>query len=154
MFLIGQSIDIHKLEYKVNTLQRLGGIEFILNYELIAHSDGDIILHSISEAILGALGLEDLGYYFSDKNQMNKNLNSLKILDFSLDQMRKRNMEINNVDLMIISEHIHFAEIKSDIKKNLMILLNTNNLSIKATRWEENKMMIQCSAIVTLKSIE
>ncbi|MEG2993645.1 MAG: 2-C-methyl-D-erythritol 2,4-cyclodiphosphate synthase, partial [Bacilli bacterium] len=105
MFLIGQSIDIHKLEYKVNTLQRLGGIEFILNYELIAHSDGDIILHSISEAILGALGLEDLGYYFSDKNQMNKNLNSLKILDFSLDQMRKRNMEINNVDLMIISEH-------------------------------------------------
>ncbi|MEG1010108.1 MAG: 2-C-methyl-D-erythritol 2,4-cyclodiphosphate synthase, partial [Clostridia bacterium] len=76
MLLIGHSVDIHKLEYKVNTLQKLGGIEFLLNYEIVAHSDGDIILHSIAEAILGALGLEDLGHYFSDKDDNNKNLNS------------------------------------------------------------------------------
>lgn len=152
MFLVGQGIDIHKLEQKNKTLQKLGGVEFVLDYKIIAHSDGDIILHVIANSILGALGLEDIGYYFPDYNSKNKNLNSFEIIDFALKEIKKRNMEINNLDLTIISEHIYFQNIKHKIKNNLITFLNTKNVSLKATRWEEDKKMIQCNAIISLIS--
>lgn len=152
MFLVGQAIDIHKLEQKSKSSQKLGGIEFILDYQIRSHSDGDIILHTIANAIFGALGLEDIGYYFPDNDLKNKDLNSSKIVDFALSEMRKRNMKINNLDLTVISEHLYFHDIKYKIKNNLMTFLNTNNISLKATRWEEDKKMIQCNAIITLIS--
>lgn len=152
MFLVGQGIDIHKLEQKNKTLQKLGGVEFTLDYKIIAHSDGDIILHTIANAILGALSLEDIGYYFPDTDSKNKNLDSFIIVDFALKEMKKRNMEINNLDITIISEHIYFRNIKNRIKNNLITFLNTTNISLKATRWEEDKNLIQCNVIITLIS--
>lgn len=152
MFLVGQGIDIHKLEQKNKTLQKLGGVEFTLDYKIIAHSDGDIILHTIANAILGALSLEDIGYYFPDNDSKNKNLDSFIIANFALKEMKKRNMRINNLDITIISEHIYFRNIKNRIKNNLITFLNTTNISLKATRWEEDKNLIQCNVIITLIS--
>lgn len=152
MFLVGQGIDIHKLEQKNKTLQKLGGVEFTLDYKIIAHSDGDIILHTIANAILGALSLEDIGYYFPDTDSKNKNLDSFIIANFALKEMKKRNMRINNLDITIISEHIYFRNIKNRIKNNLITFLNTTNISLKATRWEEDKNLIQCNVIITLIS--
>lgn len=149
-YLIGNSIDIHKIKKEKKEIT-LGGIKFLQDYAIIAHSDGDIIFHAIAESILGALALGDLGDYFSDTNSQNQNIDSKIILDYVLNLMEKLNYHISNIDLTIISEHIIMKNIKSTIKHNLIKFLRTNQVSIKATRWEENKMFIQCNCTVLLE---
>ncbi|MDE5774959.1 MAG: 2-C-methyl-D-erythritol 2,4-cyclodiphosphate synthase, partial [Malacoplasma sp.] len=101
-FLIGNGIDIHKI-IKSNKPQKLGGLTFNLGYEIIAHSDGDIIFHSLSSAILGALSLDDLGTYFPDTDLKNKNLNSLVILEKTMQLLDEFGFQIVNVDITLIS---------------------------------------------------
>lgn len=147
-FKIGNGIDIHKLK-KVKCKQKLAGLNFDLDYKVVAFSDGDIILHSISSAILGALSLQDLGTYFPDTKLENKDLDSIKILNMCLETMKKQNFRISNIDITIVCEYIIFKNIKDDIKKNLEKLLNTE-VSFKATRYEEEKEMIQVNTSLLL----
>lgn len=149
-YLVGNSVDIHKIKKEKNKIT-LGGIKFLQDYVIVAFSDGDIIFHAIAEAILGALALGDLGDHFSDSNPKNHNMDSRVILDYVLDLMTKQNYHISNIDLTIISEHIIMKNLKPIIKNNLIELLKTNQVSIKATRWEEDKMFIQCNCIVLLE---
>lgn len=149
-YLIGNSIDIHKLIKKESNVF-LGGISFKEKYEVIAHSDGDVILHAVSESILGALSLGDLGEHFSDIDPKNKDMSSNKILEYTLNLMDKKGYQISNIDITLISEHIFMKEKKETIKKNLVELLKTNNVSLKATRWEEDRLFIQCNSIVLLE---
>ena len=132
-FLIGNGIDIHKI-IKSNKPQKLGGLTFNLGYEIIAHSDGDIIFHSLSSAILGALSLDDLGTYFPDTDLKNKNLNSLVILEKAMQSLNEFGFQIVNVDITLISDFIFLKEIKNEIKKNLEKLLKTK-ISLKGTRF-------------------
>jgi 2-C-methyl-D-erythritol 4-phosphate cytidylyltransferase / 2-C-methyl-D-erythritol 2,4-cyclodiphosphate synthase len=83
---IGRGIDFHQLE-SGNGLT-LGNIFIDCNLSIVAHSDGDIVLHAISDALLGAGGLRDIGYYFPDTDSKNKNLSSLKIIEKSLDLLK------------------------------------------------------------------
>lgn len=83
VYKIGNGIDHHEL-IKSPGYITLANKTFKSDYVVRAHSDGDVILHSISNAILNALGLDDIGTYFSDSDPKNKNLNSLEILNFSL----------------------------------------------------------------------
>ncbi|RXY96865.1 2-C-methyl-D-erythritol 2,4-cyclodiphosphate synthase [Malacoplasma penetrans] len=146
---IGNGIDIHKIK-KEKCKQRLAGLDFELDYKIIAHSDGDIILHSISSAILGALSLQDLGTYFSDTDSKNKNLDSLEILSMCLNELKKQDYSISNVDITIICEYIIFKDIKDQIKSNLEKLLNNTEISLKATRYEEDKNMIQVNTVLLI----
>ena len=104
---ISHGIDYHNLIYKKNNIQPLGGIKFLIDYSIQAHSDGDIIIHSISNAILGALGIGDIGEWFSDREDKNINLNSLEILEFAFKKCLNLNYKIINIDLTIITDHIH-----------------------------------------------
>ncbi|MDE5553203.1 MAG: 2-C-methyl-D-erythritol 2,4-cyclodiphosphate synthase, partial [Malacoplasma sp.] len=118
-YLIGNSVDIHKIK-KENKEIVLGGINFLEDYSIVAHSDGDVIFHAVSEAILGALALGDLGDYFSDACSQNKNMNSKIILDYVLNIMNKKKYHISNIDITVISEHIIIKENKHLIKDNLI----------------------------------
>ena len=102
---IGNGLDIHKIS-KQKTKQKLGGVEFDLDYKVIAFSDGDIILHSISSAILGALSLRDLGSYYSDNDQKNKGIDSQIILSNVLKFMEEKLYEISNIDITLSLIHI------------------------------------------------
>lgn len=154
MFLIGNSIDIHRLEKKEELIkQKLAGINIVTKYKVVAHSDGDLILHAIAESILGALGFGDLGEYFSDTKEEFRSIDSMLILNKVLNLMNKNNYKINNIDITFISEHILLSEYKYLIRLNLMKILNTRNVSIKATRWEEDKKVAQCNCSVLLKTI-
>lgn len=146
---IGNGLDIHKIS-KQKTKQKLGGVEFDLDYKVIAFSDGDIVLHSISSAILGALSLRDLGSYYSDNDQKNKGIDSQIILSNVLKFMEEKLYEISNIDITIVCEYIYFANIKDKILENLVNLLKTNNISIKATRYEEEKNMIEAHTTLLL----
>ncbi|MDE5949399.1 MAG: 2-C-methyl-D-erythritol 2,4-cyclodiphosphate synthase [Malacoplasma sp.] len=147
-FLIGNGIDIHKI-IKSNKPQKLGGLTFNLGYEIIAHSDGDIIFHSLSSAILGALSLDDLGTYFPDTDLKNKNLNSLVILEKAMQSLNEFGFQIVNVDITLISDFIFLKEIKNEIKKNLEKLLKTK-ISLKGTRFEENVEKVQVNTVLLL----
>ena len=149
MLRIGNSIDIHNLEFCENSKQKLGGCLFDTNWKVVAHSDGDVIFHALAESILGALGLGDLGEHFSDKDPKNKNLDSLKILDFAISQLKKGDWQIQNIDLTVICELIYFKDKKQQIKSFLQQYLNCEFINIKATRFEEN----DCKKIVCQSTI-
>ena len=72
MFRIGQGYDVHKI-IKKKSLITLGGINFPAPYFIKAHSDGDVLLHAIVNALLGSLAMRDIGYHFSNKNKKYKN---------------------------------------------------------------------------------
>lgn len=146
---IGQGIDIHNLVLE-KTKQKLGGVEFDLDYKIIAHSDGDIIIHALCSAISGALSLSDLGTYFSDKDKKNKDLDSLVMLDFFLTEMKKQSYEFSNIDITIVCEKIYFKNLSHEILNKLKKILNTNNISLKATRYEKESMQIQCNCVLLL----
>ncbi len=154
MYRIGQSSDIHILKKNIlhKKIMTIGGTRIDSKYRIKAHSDGDIILHSIAEAIYGALGLGDLGSHFSDSKKENKNLNSINIIKDALEKLKKFNYEIVNIDFTIICQKVIFGNFKDKIIKSLNKILKTNAINFKATRWEEaNNKKIQCNSIVLLK---
>ena len=154
MYRIGQSSDIHILKKNIlhKKLMTIGGTRIDSKYRIKAHSDGDIILHSIAEAIYGALGLGDLGTHFSDTKKENKNLDSINIIKDALAKLKKFNYEIVNIDFTIICQKVVFGNFKDKIIKSLNKILKTNAINFKATRWEESgNKKIQCNAIVLLK---
>lgn len=149
-FCVGHSIDYHNLVPNSNWVQKLGGVNFKVEYQIVAHSDGDIILHTISEAILGALGLGDLGEWFSDTNHDNKNLDSLDILRFVLHQCHERGYTVGNIDVSIVCDAINFQDKKAKIKEFLSNFMQSN-INIKATRFEQNSVSkIKCYCVCLL----
>ncbi|MDR0545301.1 MAG: 2-C-methyl-D-erythritol 2,4-cyclodiphosphate synthase, partial [Mycoplasmataceae bacterium] len=87
---IGQGNDTHEIKEIKHGEIIIGGYVLKSNWKVFAYSDGDIVLHAISNAILGALQLGDIGEYFSDKDYANKNISSTKIVNFALAQMKKK----------------------------------------------------------------
>ncbi|WP_027123728.1 2-C-methyl-D-erythritol 2,4-cyclodiphosphate synthase [Mycoplasmoides pirum] len=150
-FRIGIGFDNHFLKSKIKNKIKIGGVCEECDFEIISHSDGDVVFHSISDAILGALGLGDIGMYFSDKDPKNKNLNSEFIVNEVIDKMFKLKYEIVNLDLNIFSEFIKIDKIRNSIYKNLERLLNTKNINIKAKHFEEPKNQIACQSVILLK---
>lgn len=152
MYLIGNGVDIHKIK-KTNRMlpQKLAGSLFDIEYNIDAHSDGDIIIHAISNSILGALSLNDIGTYFSDTSRRTKDMDSKIILNRALQEMRSRNYHIHNVDLTIVCEKIIFRNMKERIKECLIELLGTENISVKATRFEQDLELIQVNCSLLLK---
>ena len=86
----GIGFDLHK--YEDGSGMILGGYSIKCDYKIIAHSDGDVLLHSIADSILGASGLGDIGKYFSDQDDKNKNLDSSEIIKFCLEKLNELNL--------------------------------------------------------------
>ncbi|MGL5640500.1 MAG: 2-C-methyl-D-erythritol 2,4-cyclodiphosphate synthase [Mycoplasmoidaceae bacterium] len=152
MYRVGLSNDIHPLKKKESFIY-LGGVKIISNYEIISHSDGDIILHALAESIYGALGLGDIGDHFSDQDEKNKNISSQIILFDALKKMNALKYKICNADISLICEKIIIKNDKENISKSIKKLTDCNYINVKATRWEEDKDMIQCNCVILLESI-
>ena len=137
VYKIGHSFDIHRLVE--NRPLVLGGITLPFNKGLLGHSDGDCLLHSISEAILGALALGDLGKFFPDTDIKTLNIDSKIILKDVLKMMEDQGFKINNLDCMIYAEKPKMAPFILDIRKSIAKLLNIDIslISIKATTYEK-----------------
>ncbi|MDE7433642.1 MAG: 2-C-methyl-D-erythritol 2,4-cyclodiphosphate synthase [Mycoplasmoidaceae bacterium] len=146
MFLIGQGLDQHKLIKKDKSTIVLGGYKFQCNYKIKAVSDGDVVIHSICNAILGSIQGGDIGEYFLDTDNKNKNLDSKEILKFCLKKLNKA--KIVNVDLTIQCENIILKDIKKQIASSLVKLLNCKKINVKATRFEHKSDLIACHSIV------
>ena len=134
---IGQSIDIHQLnEGEAITL---GGIKIPCPFKTLAHSDGDALLHAISESILGALALGDLGHHFPDTDPKYKDISSLVLLKEVYHLMDKAGYKIGNVDSLIIIEKPKMAPYIEQMRANIARVCHCSmdQISIKATRGEK-----------------
>lgn len=134
---IGQSTDIHQLVEGRKLI--LGGVEIEHTKGLLGHSDADALLHAVSEAILGALALGDLGHHFPDTDERWLGVSSLVILEKVYEMMVERGYHIGNVDSLVLIERPKMAPHIEKMRKNIAHALHTDvgNISVKATRGEK-----------------
>lgn len=129
---IGNSIDIHPLT--IGAPLYMGGIKIPYEKGSLSHSDGDALSHAISEAILGALGLGDLGQSFSDKDDKYKGISSLYFLHYCRDKLKEMGYVISNIDTMIVLEDFYLKDYKNKIKESIASALDIDveKVNIKA----------------------
>jgi len=134
---IGFGYDVHK--FKKGRKLILGGVEIAAAKGLDGHSDADVLIHALMDALLGAAGLEDIGHFFPNTDPKYKNISSLKLLEVVYKELKKRKLKVNNADITVIAEspkiYPHAGTMKANISKVLKI--NKARLSIKATTNEK-----------------
>ncbi len=137
MIRIGTGIDFHTFEQGRKMI--IGGVDFELDYGLKGHSDADVLTHAIMDAIIGALGMGDIGEWFSDEDPKYKGADSIKLLHVVLDEMDKRGYCIINIDSTIVGEKPKITPKKKEIKEMLSKELGIEKelINIKATTTEK-----------------
>ncbi len=159
MYRIGQSSDIHPLKKGRKLI--LGGVDIPFSMGLDGHSDADVLLHAIAEAIIGALGLHDLGHFFSDQDESIKGISSILILKKIQEVMDEHGYEINNVDSLIMIEQPKLKDYIFKMRENISKVLKTDiaNINVKATCSEKlgfigNQEGAMAQAVVLLRKKE
>lgn len=134
---IGIGYDIHKLISNKQLI--IGNVKIPNKKGLLAHSDGDVLIHSIIDALLGAANIGDIGTLFPDNDPKYKNIDSSILLGKTLELIKNKKYKINNLDATIICEKPKLKEYISQIKNRLSEILNLNidQISIKAKTKEK-----------------
>lgn len=122
MIKIGYGRDIHAYSDKGRDLI-LGGVKIPFDKKVIAHSDGDVLFHAVAEALLGSLGLGDLGTYFPENKEC-ENMDSRKIVEKAMEFMKEKGFHLVNVDISIILEKPKLKPYINEIKDNVKSILN------------------------------
>lgn len=135
-FRVGIGYDFHS--FKKGRRLLLGGVEIPHDHGLKGHSDADVLLHSVADALLGATGLKDIGAYFPDSDPQYKDLSSLLILEKVVRLLRGKGFLVGNVDVTVLAEEPRIQPHIESIKGNLARALHvgTDRIGIKATTME------------------
>ena len=154
---IGHGYDAHPL--KQGRPLVLGGVTVPYQKGLDGHSDADVVIHALCDALLGATGLGDIGTYFPSTDESYKDIDSRLLLKQVLNYIRKSNFSIGNVDITILAQEPKLAEHIPAMKKNLADDLKTDKslINIKATTTEGmgfigRKEVISAHAVVLIIS--
>lgn len=136
MYRVGTGYDIHRMGNKRKLY--LGGVLIPHPKGLIGHSDADILLHAICDAILGAVGKEDIGHHFPNTDPKYKNISSLELLKRVRRIAAKEGFGIVNVDTMVLLEAPKIGPYKEKIRNKIGEILNIDKsrISVKATTHE------------------
>ncbi len=131
-FRIGFGNDIHRLVESRKLI--IGGIEIPFEKGCLGHSDGDALFHAITDAILGALALRDIGWLFPDTSQEFKDIDSAILLKKVMDMCHERGYRINNLDSTVILQRPKLASYIEKIRTNISEITDTpkTNISVKA----------------------
>ena len=134
--LFGIGYDIHKLVE--NRKLVLGGVEFDYHLGLLGHSDADVVLHALCDALLGAAALGDIGEHFPDTDMSWKGVSSKTLLLKVVDLVRERRCKVNNVDIMILAQQPKIGSKKAAMKQNIAewLKVDASRVNIKATTME------------------
>lgn len=133
---VGQGYDVHQL--KEGTPFWLGGIQIPHTHGAIGHSDADVLIHTICDALLGAANLRDIGFHFSDKDPQYKGIDSKILLKRVMELVRGKNFEVSNVDATICLQTPKINPFIPQMKKALaeVMAVREDDISIKATTTE------------------
>jgi len=134
---IGQGIDFHRLEKDLHLW--LGGVKIPADKGCVAHSDGDVVLHAICDALLGAAGLRDIGYYFPDSSAEFKNIDSKILLGRTISLIREKGYEVINIDCTVCLERPKISPFIPEMKAAISAISGTatDDIAIKATTSEK-----------------
>jgi 2-C-methyl-D-erythritol 4-phosphate cytidylyltransferase/2-C-methyl-D-erythritol 2,4-cyclodiphosphate synthase len=148
----GIGFDLHKLQ-KIGKVI-LGGIIVSEKIGIEAHSDGDVLIHSIIDALLGACGGGDIGEFFPDTDNKYKGISSVVLLEHIYSFISSVGYKIINIDTTIISQEVKIAPFKKQIRNNLasILCLSPNNINIKATTSEKIGSLGRNEGIAVLSS--
>jgi len=125
---VGFGYDIHRLEEGKRLF--LGGVEILFSKGLAGHSDGDCLIHSIIDALLGALGEKDIGQQFPDTDDEYLNIRSTILLKKVAIMLNDRGAEVLNIDSVIVAEQPKLKTFIPEMKKNLCDILNIDRTSL------------------------
>ena len=134
---IGNGFDVH--EFEANKEMKLGGIKIDVNYGFKAHSDGDVLIHSLIDSMLGAIGVGDIGEFFPDTDIKYKNIDSKILLSEIVTFIGSVGYEIINIDVTIIAQKPRLLKYKIKIRESIAKLLQIEKyqVNIKATTTEK-----------------
>lgn len=159
MFRIGQGYDVHQLVEERRLV--IGGVVIPFEYGLLGHSDADVLLHAIIDALLGAAGKGDIGHHFSDKDDQFKNADSRELLRKVWSMLRREGYTIGNIDATIVAEEPKMALYLEKMKENIAYDCQTSSqrVNVKATTSEKmgfvgQKEGIAAMAICLIEKIE
>ena len=137
MIRIGHGYDVHKLVEGRKLI--IGGVDIPHNVGLLGHSDADVLLHAISDAILGAAALGDIGKHFPDTDPKFKGADSLVLLSHCGKLVREKGYRINNIDATIVAQRPKMAPHIQTMRENIAraLEIEINQVNVKATTEEK-----------------
>ena len=134
---IGHGYDVHRLVEGRPLI--LGGVEIPYEQGLLGHSDADVLLHAVSDALLGAAGLGDIGKHFPDTDPQYKGADSLKLLEVVAARVKESGYKVSNVDVTMIAQRPklrpHIETMEQNIAKAIGV--DANRVNVKATTEEK-----------------
>jgi len=133
---IGHGYDAHR--FTSNKPLILGGVDIPHEMGMLAHSDGDVVLHAVCDALLGAIGAGDIGRHFPDTSEEFKDIDSRILLRDVFEKVLSEGFHIGNLDITIIAQAPKLASFISDMAKNVAADLNCSikQVNVKATTTE------------------
>lgn len=150
---IGQGIDFHRLA--VGKDLWLGGVKIPSEKGIVAHSDGDVLLHAICDAILGAASLRDIGHHFPDTDAKWKNVESKKLLKHCVELVSEKGFSLVNIDSTICLEEPKIAPYIDEMCSTIAKItgLDPGDVSVKATTTEKMGFTGRGEGIVAIASV-
>ena len=155
---VGIGYDVHKLVENRKLI--LGGVDIPHEKGLLGHSDADVLLHAISDALLGSAALGDIGKHFPDSDDRYKGISSLILLKHVGDLLNEKNYAVNNIDATIVAQRPKLLSYIEQMRQNVATTLNIplEDVNIKATTEERlgftgSEEGISSYAVCTIKKI-
>ena len=162
MIRIGQGIDVHAFvnDGTENQFITLGGVQIPHTHSLLAHSDGDVVLHALCDALLGALALGDIGQFFPDTDERFRNIDSTILLNQVYQFIQSKGFTLINADITIMAERPKLLPYRTEIQSRIEKKKKKKNdqISVKATTTEKlgftgRQEGIMVSCVVLLEQV-
>ena len=133
---IGHGYDVHR--FAENRALILGGVKIPFELGLLGHSDADVLLHAVSDALLGAAGLGDIGKHFPDTDPRYKGADSLKLLQIVGEKVAEAGYRVSNIDVTMIAQRPKLRPHIAQMEQNIALALNLDisRVNVKATTEE------------------
>ena len=134
---IGSGIDVHA--FGPGDFVMLGGVRVAHTHGVLAHSDGDVVLHALTDALLGAAALGDIGQHFKDTDPRWKGADSKHFVRAVMDMLRARKLRVGNADVTVLAERPKLAPVRDAIRREVAQLLEVGveDVNVKATTTEK-----------------
>ena len=148
--------DLHRLAFGRKLV--LGGVTIPFEKGLLGHSDADVLVHALCDALLGAAGLGDIGIYFPDTDKQFKDISSLKLLVKTCEMVKQKSFTVKNIDSVIFAQAPKISPYREEMQKKIARIMGINPglINIKATTTEglgiigkEQAIAAMCIALLT-----
>ena len=153
---IGHGYDVHKLVEGRDLI--LGGVKIDHHLGLLGHSDADVLLHAVSDALLGAAGLGDIGKHFPDTDPQYKGADSLKLLQIVALRVKEAGYRVSNIDVTMIAQRPKLRPHIEQMERNIAgaVGIDANRVNVKATTEERlgftgEELGMACHAVCLLE---